>query len=51
MAEKIDVGEQEVKEGVMMRSPNYYSVAIRNPKEKIITQTKKLKKKNKLLKF
>lgn len=51
MPKKIEVGGQAVIEGVMMRSPNYYSVSVRNQKGKIITKTKKTKKKNKLLKL
>jgi uncharacterized protein YqhQ len=51
MLKKIEVGGQAVIEGVMMRSPNYYSVSIRNPKGKIITQIKKIKKKNVFLKL
>jgi len=51
MAKKMDVGGQAVIEGVMMRSPNYYAVAIRSPKGKIVTKINKIKKKNKLLKL
>jgi len=51
MPKKIDVGGQAVIEGVMMRSPNYYAVSVRNLKGKIITKTKKIKKKNKFLKL
>ncbi|MFT7184495.1 MAG: hypothetical protein ACI9QC_000837 [Oceanicoccus sp.] len=42
---KIDfaVGGQAVIEGVMMRSPNFYTVAVRDEKGKIHTQVKKFK--------
>lgn len=51
MAKKINVGGQAVIEGVMMRSPGYYAVAVRNEKGKIVVRTKKLKKKNWFLKL
>jgi len=50
----MDVGGQAVIEGVMMRSPNYVSTAVRNNKGKIITKTQKfvsLTKKYQLLKL
>ena len=37
-------GGQAVIEGVMMRSQNYYSIAVRNEKGKIVTLLKKIKK-------
>ena len=45
-SKKLNVGGQAVMEGVMMRSPNYYSVSVRNDKGKIVTKTEKVKKKN-----
>ncbi|MFH1642373.1 MAG: DUF1385 domain-containing protein [Nanoarchaeota archaeon] len=42
---KINVGGQAVIEGVMIRSPNYYAVSVRNEQGKIITKTGKIKKK------
>lgn len=41
---KIAIGGQAVIEGVMLRSPNYYTTSIRNNNGKIISQTKKIKK-------
>jgi uncharacterized protein YqhQ len=45
------MGGQAVIEGVMMRSQDYYSVAVRNEKGKIVTKSAKIKKKSGLLKF
>jgi len=43
----IVVGGQAVIEGVMMKSPNYISIVVRNHKNKLVTKTQKLKKKKK----
>jgi len=50
--EKAMIGGQAVMNGVMMRSPNYYSVAVRSDKGKIIVKREKIKgSKNKFLKL
>ncbi len=49
MAEKFSVGGQAVIEGVMMRSKNYYAIACRNEKGKIVSKTEKIKKRSKFL--
>jgi len=46
---KFNVGGQAVIEGVMMRSPNYYAVACRNEKGKIVSKTEKIKKRSEIL--
>ena len=51
MKKKLNVGGQAVIEGVMMRSPNYYAVSVRNEKGKIITKSEKIKQKNWFLKL
>lgn len=42
MKDKLTIGGQAVIEGVMMRSPHYYSVAVRKPNGKIKTKVEKL---------
>ncbi|MBC8495587.1 DUF1385 domain-containing protein [archaeon] len=54
MAKKILVGGQAVIEGVLMRSPNYYAVAVRKPDDKITVKLEKYKaytQRNKFLGF
>jgi uncharacterized protein YqhQ len=51
MDKKPSIGGQAVIEGVMLRSPNYYAVSIRNEKGKIISKFEKLKKQSKISKF
>ncbi|MBI2134126.1 DUF1385 domain-containing protein [Candidatus Woesearchaeota archaeon] len=41
--EKLNVGGQVVIEGVMMRSPNYYSVAVRKPDNTISVKRQRIK--------
>lgn len=43
-AEYLTYGGQAIIEGVMMRSPNYFSVACRAPNGEIILQTESLEK-------
>jgi len=50
MQKEMSVGGQAVIEGVMMRSPNYLSTSVRK-KGKIISRTKKIKKRNRFLKL
>ena len=45
------IGGQAVIEGVMMKSERYLSIAVRNPKGKIVTKKEKSKKKNKFQKL
>jgi uncharacterized protein YqhQ len=40
--EKLAIGGQAVIEGVMMRSPNFYSVAVRQPNKKISVKSEKI---------
>jgi len=49
--EKPKIGGQAVINGVMMRSPNYYSVTLRKVKGKIKTRTWKIKKPCKFLRL
>ena len=46
---KIMVGGQAVIEGVMMRSPNYFAVSVRNERGKIKTMSGKIKAKSRFL--
>ena len=46
-----DIGGQAVIEGVMMRSGNLYSVAVRNPEKEIILKKEKIKELPKPLKW
>jgi len=46
-----DVGGQAVIEGVMMRSGNVYSIAVRNPEQEIILKKETIKKLPKYLKW
>ena len=39
-----DIGGQAVIEGVMMRSGNVWTVAVRNPEKEIIIKREKVKK-------
>jgi len=48
---RINVGGQAVIEGVMIRSPNYVAVSVRNEKGKIITKKDKIKEKPKFFKL
>ena len=45
-----DVGGQAVIEGVMMRSGNFYTVAVRTPEQEIVLKKENIKKLPKLLK-
>jgi uncharacterized protein YqhQ len=45
------IGGQAVMEGVMMKSPNYISVAVMNNKKKIVSKTEKLARKKKWMKL
>ncbi len=40
---EIKIGGQAVLEGVMMRSPHYYAVAVRNPQGEIVMKTDKVR--------
>lgn len=40
--EKLAIGGQAVIEGVMIRSPNYYSIAVRKPDDKISVKSEKI---------
>lgn len=40
---EIKIGGQAVLEGVMMRSPHYYAVAVRNPQGEIVIKTDKVR--------
>ncbi|MFH1053901.1 MAG: DUF1385 domain-containing protein [Candidatus Woesearchaeota archaeon] len=51
MPDKFPVGGQGVIEGVMMKSPNYISVSVRNDKGKIVSMNQKLKKKGRFAQF
>jgi len=51
LTKKPNVGGQAVIEGVMMKSPDYYSIAVRNDKGKIVTKREKLKKREKWMTF
>jgi len=50
MQKDLSAGGQAVIEGVMMRSPNYFSTSVRKD-NKIISRTKKIKKRSKFLKL
>jgi uncharacterized protein YqhQ len=51
MKKKLNVGGQAVMEGVMMRSPKYYGVAVRNEKGKIVVKAEKLDRKHNFFKM
>ncbi len=44
--DKLNVGGQAVIEGVMMRSPNYYSIAVRKPDNSISVRRQEINSKN-----
>ena len=48
---KLNIGGQAVIEGVMMKSPNYVSVAVRKPNKKITLEEIKYKSITEKLKF
>ena len=48
---KLNIGGQAVLEGVMMKSPNYYSVSARTEKGEIVTKLEKLKPSPKIWKI
>lgn len=41
MMKKLTIGGQAVIEGVLMRSPNYYSISVRKPDGRIVSRTRK----------
>ena len=46
-----DVGGQAVIEGVMMRSGNFYTIAVRTPEKDIVLKKENIKKLPKALKL